>query len=139
MNEEDLIQWLSRGRFLRQRVQALEESASAAWEAMECACSGSEEAAASQAATLYPQAVEAAEGERKRLDAVLAEITQAVSRMDDNLLAALLQERYVNCRTWEQVANSLGYSLPHVHRLHRAALARITGADPHGESTGWSE
>ena len=35
---------------------------------------------------------------------------------------AVLYERYVNLKSWEEVADSIGYSLRQTHRFHQQAL-----------------
>ena len=56
---------------------------------------------------------------------ILGEISHAVSQVEEPILRVLLTERYINDKTWEQVADSMGYDLRWVHRLHKRAVAAI--------------
>ena len=37
----------------------------------------------------------------------------------------LLTERYLQSRSWKEIADALGYSLSHTFRLHEDALCRM--------------
>jgi hypothetical protein len=122
------VLWLSRGRYLRERVAALERSAEAAWDLSTRVTSGISVyrgSDVSRRVEIYPQATEAAERERKRLDEVLREITEAIALVDDNVCATLLQCRYVNCMSWEEIGLEMNYNIRHLHRLHRKAIAEL--------------
>ena len=54
-----------------------------------------------------------------------AEILQVIGQIEDNTLAALLTEYYVNDRTWEEVAVQMGYSWRQTMRLHGQALGKV--------------
>lgn len=56
---------------------------------------------------------------------VQQEIVEAVGRVEPPLLRALLTARYINYKTWDEIAAELGYDLRWVHRLHREALEQI--------------
>ena len=56
------------------------------------------------------------------LHRITAETIEAVSEP----YQTLLYERYINGKTWEQIAVTLNYSFVHVvHRLHPAALRAV--------------
>ena len=57
---------------------------------------------------------------RKRM-----EIVEQIGLLSDGLLVAVLFSRYVDCKTWEQIAVDMGYSYRHVVRLHGEALAKF--------------
>ncbi len=38
----------------------------------------------------------------------------------------LLEMRYLSFMTWERIAVDLGYSIQHIHRLHKQALEKIS-------------
>ena len=50
------------------------------------------------------------------------EILAAIQRVNDGALRTLLVERYINVKTWEQVAEDMGYAWAQIHRLHGQAL-----------------
>ena len=49
-------------------------------------------------------------------------ITHQIDKVPDNLYAALLSQRYLNMKTWEQIADDLNYDLRTVYKLHDKAL-----------------
>ena len=51
-----------------------------------------------------------------------AEIREVIDTVPDTDLRLILEERYLNWKSWEQIAVSLGYNLRYVHKLHRLAL-----------------
>lgn len=120
-------EWLSRGRNLQRRIEALEESKAMAYTAATSttpsAGAGGGGSNISRKAERYSELSETVDQERARLDGIMAEITALIAQVEDNTLATLLQDRYVRCMTWEQVAADLRYSTVHVtQRLHPAAL-----------------
>lgn len=57
---------------------------------------------------------------------VKAEVLEAIGRVQSGTLRQLLIERYIHCRTWEQVAVNMHYSYIHVvQNLHPAALRAV--------------
>lgn len=60
-----------------------------------------------------------------RLIRVKTEIAEAISKMDDYTLAALLLNRYIRFMTWEEIAEEMNYSYMHICRLHGKALEKI--------------
>lgn len=57
---------------------------------------------------------------------VKTEILTAVEMVNNPTLRTLLIERYINFKTWEQVAESMGYSAEWTEiRLHKMALTKI--------------
>ena len=59
------------------------------------------------------------------LVSVKSEIIGAIQKVNDSTLRALLTARYINFKTWEQIAVELNYSYMHVCRLHGKALVKI--------------
>lgn len=47
--------------------------------------------------------------------------------LEDTTLRAVLLARYINCSTWEDIANRMKYTREHCHKLHRKALTTIAG------------
>lgn len=50
------------------------------------------------------------------------EIKSLIDKVENSEYALLLELRYVNISTWEQIADILGISLRSVYRMHGAAL-----------------
>lgn len=65
---------------------------------------------------------EKARGNVTALLQAIKNIRQLISRLDNNLERALLVSRYLNYRTWHEVADELHYSESQVYRLHAQAL-----------------
>ena len=64
----------------------------------------------------------------KKIDKLLEikqEIIEAVNEVEDSTYRTLLLAYYVNCKTWEQVAEELNYNLRWIYRLHGRALQAI--------------
>lgn len=55
----------------------------------------------------------------------LQEVRQLVDLVEKPELRIVLQMRYLNYKTWEQIATELGYSWRQMHRLHGRALTLI--------------
>lgn len=50
------------------------------------------------------------------------EIENFIGKVPDPNQRALLRDRYLNGMKWAEIAESLGYELRHIHRLHGKAL-----------------
>lgn len=60
------------------------------------------------------------------LNAVKIEIHSAIEEVESSVLRILLIERYINYKTWNEIADEMGYSYKHVvHNLHSHALKKI--------------
>lgn len=72
------------------------------------------------------QCVELQRKEIERLKAIKAEVRSVISQVRPNELAVLLTERYVQGRSWKDLANILYYSEARVRgELHDRALAEV--------------
>ncbi len=63
--------------------------------------------------------------QKAEIDRICAEITRVIGQVDDNILATILTEYYVNDRSWDEVADVINYSSRNVARLHKRALAQV--------------
>lgn len=61
----------------------------------------------------------------RELVGIKTEIIRAVERVENPTLRAVLMARYVNFKTWEQIAVEMSYSYMHVCRLHGRALVEV--------------
>ena len=50
---------------------------------------------------------------------------EMITRVDNSPYRTLLIARYVNCKTWEKIADEMTYDVRHIHRLHGAALQKF--------------
>lgn len=60
-----------------------------------------------------------------KLCEVKTDILSAINQLDDGRYRQLLIGRYIQCKTWEQVAVDMHYSYKQVCRLHGKALVAI--------------
>ena len=65
------------------------------------------------------------EGDIDKLVDLKAEITTVIKEVDDPELQSLLEQRYLNFRTWEQIAVDMGYNVRHLYRMHDKALKKV--------------
>lgn len=61
---------------------------------------------------------------------IKAEITDAIAQVQDSRYRTLLTERYMEFKTWEQIAVDMDYSRQHIDRLHGQALKEFAAAMP---------
>ena len=54
------------------------------------------------------------------------EVKTAISKIEDEKCRVLLELRYINQKSWEEIANKLGYDLRYTHKIHGRALQKIT-------------
>lgn len=52
-------------------------------------------------------------------------ITAAINALDDDDECTIMTEKYINGKTWEEVAEDNGYSWRTMHRIHSQALKKI--------------
>lgn len=52
-------------------------------------------------------------------------ITDAINELDDDDECTIMTEKYINGKTWEQVAEDNGYAWVTMHRIHGRALQKI--------------
>ena len=60
-----------------------------------------------------------------KLQIVRQEIRNTLNQLEDENLKLLMEYRYIDGLTWEQVAEKMHYSWRHTCRLHGEALAKI--------------
>ena len=63
--------------------------------------------------------------ELETLEATDREIIGTIDKITDGTLHTLLYERYINGKTWEQIAVNLGYCWRQTIRLHGRALQEV--------------
>ena len=57
--------------------------------------------------------------------ALKAEIRDTIARVSDERMRVLLELRYLNGRTWEDVAEQMNYTTRNIYNLHSAALKAV--------------
>ncbi|MBQ9914559.1 MAG: DUF1492 domain-containing protein [Clostridia bacterium] len=128
----DVKDWLARGRVAKLEIQAL---LAARQEAFRLAClpalGNGERVQVSRENRQEDKMValvsleEEIDRRVENLYKILEEISRAVADVEDPSHRILLTERYINFKTWEQVADSMGYDLRWVYRLHKKAVDAI--------------
>jgi DNA-directed RNA polymerase specialized sigma subunit len=68
---------------------------------------------------------EAVFGDCEKLFAIKTEIIRTISRVDNVTYRTLLEKRYLEYKTWEQIAVEMNYSYMHICRLHGKALDAV--------------
>ncbi len=63
------------------------------------------------------------------LDSMKEETTRLISLIPDVSKQMVLVSRYVEAKTWSQVADSVGYSKTHVMRLHEESMDFLEGVE----------
>ena len=60
-----------------------------------------------------------------RMIALREEIQATIARVPDERMRVLLELRYLNGRTWEDVADQMNYTTRNIYNLHAAALKAV--------------
>lgn len=125
-------EWLRRGLDMEKTIAALEEAQERAYARATSATAaispapGGGGGKTDNRADAYIALGERIEREQERLALVHAEIIGATARIGDEILRALIIERYVNGHSWREVAERLRYNEDHVRgRLHARALRAV--------------
>ena len=126
-------EWLNRGRNLNEEINALIKAKEKALydacnvsiaydkERVQTSQNNSTEAKFTRFAD-YSKAID------ERIDElykIKQEILKAISGVDNSTYRTLLIERYINFKTWEEIAVYMNYSYMHITRLHGKALQRV--------------
>ena len=78
----------------------------------------------------YMKIIEAGEEIDKRIDKLVDKKIEASRKVDklgesDSMSMLILRERYINLKSWEEIAEQMSYSIRHVNRLHGEALNKF--------------
>lgn len=122
-------EWLGRARKLRLRLSALEDSKQRSYALAVSSTAGLGERVSGgepgDKLAAYTEMSIAVDRQIEKLEQTRAEILQVIGQVEDNTLATLLTEYYVNDKTWEEVAVQMQYSWRWVRRLHVRALEQV--------------
>lgn len=122
-------EWLSRARKMNGRLRALQESKAQAFaRATSNTVGGGEHVSGGEPSdkhAAYAELSLAVDRQIEKLERTRAEILRVIGQVEDNTLAALLTEYYVNDKTWDEIAAEQHYSWRQVMRLHGHALQII--------------
>lgn len=122
-------EWLGRARKLRLRLSALEDSKQRAYARAVSSTAGLGERVSGgepgDKLAAYAEVSLAADRQIEKLEQTRAEILQVIGQVEDNTLATLLTEYYVNDKTWEEVAVKVEKSWRWTMNLHGKALKAV--------------
>ncbi|HIY53362.1 MAG TPA: hypothetical protein H9832_05335 [Candidatus Agathobaculum merdavium] len=122
-------EWLGRARKLRLRLSALEDSKQRSYARAVSSTAGLGERVSGgepgDKLAAYAEVSLAADRQIEKLEQTRAEILQVIGQVEDNTLAALLIEYYVNDKTWKEVASQIQHSVRQTMRLHGQALCKV--------------
>ena len=62
---------------------------------------------------------------RTKLDSMIAEVNNNISKLDNSDMRDLLTKRYVEFKAWKVIFSEMGYSTSSAYRLHQEALSII--------------
>ncbi len=119
MNKKDkdkCVNWLKRGWKIEKELEILKEEQRRTLENAE------QSGGTSRQALFYTKRI------AKRMETLFSiklELFEAVSALEKLEHRLLLSLRYLNCLTWEEIAEILEVDVRHVYRLHEEALACI--------------
>lgn len=75
----------------------------------------------------YNEKLEEAKKEWQRMDAYMDAVDLMIEKIESEKLRALLHERYINCGSWEQVAEVVGVSREWIRkRMHPRAMKEFS-------------
>lgn len=133
----DVKQWLSRAYKIDQQIQSKREQIEM-WNTLAqkvtsdpsaLPCSGG--GFTSRVETYCIKIADAQTEIEKQIDELIdikREIEDVVAKVEDRALRLLLEQRYLLCKDWEEIADFMGYCVDYVKReLHREALRAVRG------------
>lgn len=137
--ELELTTWLNRGFYADKKIKVLEQCVRqsrerAAGLAGCCTSNDTGRSSGRKNGTEFALQRLCEQEERFRaqtaaLLSINAEILDAISKLDDNDLEALLIHHYILFHTWEQTADEMNYSISTVKRKHREAVKKLIPFD----------
>lgn len=122
--------WLKRGWQLDREINSLlrTKEETRAWLMSVTAGYDGESVQGTRDPHKYDRLAELDEKIDQRIDQLVAvkqEIMDAIAQVEDSRYRTLLTERYMEFRTWEQIAVDMNYSYMHTCRLHGEALREL--------------
>lgn len=123
-------EWLKNGRKLNFEIRALKEARD---KALNAAVGGavnysaekvqvSNENGKERCFVNYSQYAADLDVRIKELEYYRMEMLSLINKVDNSTYRTLLIEYYINCKSWEQVAEFIGYEVRYTQKLHGLAL-----------------
>lgn len=119
---------------LRQRrdkkyAELIKASAGRYGERVQCSHANTEE----QKRIEYSELIQSIKSLETKLDGVLGDTLNTISLIDNSRFRRLLCAYYIDCMTWEQVAEFIGVSDRHLRRIYPAAICAFAQAKKKAE------
>ncbi len=124
----DIKTCFERARALNDEVEELRYAVLEAWDTLEC--DRLEKRENSEGFFVYTDYKRLLDKRISELTRYRMNVLEVINGVSDTVLRTVLIARYINCKTWEQIADEIGYSDKWVRtRLHERALeaARMVG------------
>lgn len=122
-------QWLSRGRGIDRELDALIRVRQETYDRLTSITpGGGEGVSGTKDPHKFDRLAELDEMIQTRFEELLGiktEILHAINTLQDSRLRQVMIGRYVELRTWEEIAETMHYSRPQVTRFHGYALAEL--------------
>lgn len=122
-------QWLSRGRGIDRELDALIRVRQETYDRLTSITpSGGEGVSGTKDPHRFDRLAELDEMIQTRFEELLgvkSEILRAINTLQDSRLRRVMIARYVEEKTWEEIATEMCYARQHVTRLHGYALAEL--------------
>ena len=122
-------QWLSRGYYLKQEKAQLERLRNELYErltnvtqSLDGIPGGTKDPHKFDALIALNTEISQREA---ALDRIRLEIFHAIQELQDNRHRVVLTSRYLECMTWQNIAEKMSYDIRHVQRIHGMALVAI--------------
>lgn len=134
MTNREKKQWLLRGWRLDKEIKTLLEAKQRAFEAVigttaapvEDKVQTSNINRHENALIRYADFERCLDEQTDRLITIKKEIAEAIFKIENSTLRTLLVKRYIDFKTWEQIAEEMDYDPDHVRKnLHSLALMKI--------------
>ena len=126
-------EWLNRGYWLDKEIASLEEAREKAFElsclpGMRCDTDKVQTSCGNKIEDRFLNLAEYDLNLKKRISelyTILQEISEVIEKVPESPLRTILTERYINYRTWEQIAERLDISVRWVYKRHESALKAV--------------
>lgn len=73
-------------------------------------------------AKLINERIEKLNSEIKECELEQKKIKDMIKNIKNTTIKTIFEERYINCLSWEKIAEKIYYSLTHTHRIFKKAL-----------------
>ena len=134
MTVKTVKEWLNKGRKLDTELKQLREERKIALD-LACSCTVACDNEKIQSSTkntsdgkfaAYTEYSSMIDKKEFELLAYKSRMHNLINQLDNPSYRALLSLRYINCKTWEQIAEDMHYTTRNVHKIHGGALKLLS-------------